>query len=173
MSKIKSDFKDSELESLEILLGIHFNTELQAFMLESNSIEGEHSLNPNDLFVAKEAFLGIKDLKHLKGMHRNITAHLDVAWGGRWRTVNVRVGSYHPPKWQEVPELMLQYWSNFKNMDAWHAHNEFENIHPFQDFNGRMGRLIWLSKAVKEGYKFNIPFLQKYYYQTLDNYQRK
>jgi len=158
-----------DLSKVDILLLLKYNTELEAFMLESNKIEGEYELNPNDLFVAREAYLGIKDLKHIKRMHHNITAHLKVDWSGKWRTVNVKVGNHKPPDWQEVPELMLRYWSNFDRMDSWQAHNEFEHIHPFQDFNGRMGRLIWLSKAIQEGYRFNIPFLQKYYYQTLSH----
>jgi Fic family protein len=153
-----------------VILEINY---LEKFMLESNSIEGEDYLNPSDIIVAKEVIeKGIKNLKHLQKLHSIITKHLQVSWGGKWRTVNVKVGSYKPPLWQEVPELMLMYWSNFDHMDSWQAHNEFEHIHPFQDFNGRMGRLIWLSKAIKEGYNFRYPFLQKYYYQTLNNFRR-
>jgi len=33
-------------------------------------------------------------------------------------------------------------------MNSWEAHNKFEAIHPFQDLNGKVGRLIWLSKAI-------------------------
>lgn len=148
--------------------------DLENFMLESNKIEREERLNPNDLIVIKKVCdEGIRDLDHLKDLHKIITEHLDVDWSGKWRTVGVSVGSYSPPSWTEVPEMMLQFWNNFDKLDSWEAHNRFESIHPFQDFNGRMGRLIWLSKAMQEGYKFNISFLHLYYYQTLRKYEDK
>lgn len=165
---MKSPNTNNELDMVSKMILERSN--LEKFMLESNSIEGECDLNPNDIKVAKEVTeKGIKSLKHLQKLHGMLTEHLQANWSGRWRTVNVRVGLYKPPPSQEVPELMLQYWRNFSHMNAWQAHNEFEHIHPFVDFNGRMGRLIWLSKAVREGYNFRLSFLQKYYYQTLDN----
>ena len=77
------------------------------------------------------------------------------------------MGSYVPPSPELIPSLMQDFVDKWDDMDSWEAHNAFEKIHPFEDFNGRMGRLIWLSKAVTKGYSFKIPFLQTYYYQTL------
>lgn len=148
--------------------------DLKKFMLESNKIERKEGLNPNDLVIVDEVCKGgINSLIHLKDIHQRITEHLDIDWGGKWRTIGVSVGSYSPPSWPEIPEMMLQFWNNFDKMDSWETHNRFESIHPFQDFNGRMGRLIWLSKAIHEGYKFNISFLHLYYYQTLRKYEDK
>jgi len=142
---------------------------LEKFMEESNKIEGENILNPQDYTVAQTAYIdGFLNLDEVTKIHGQLTNHLNAEWSGKWRKVNVRVGNFIAPDWFDVPELMNEYWAKFDDMNSWEAHNEFEKIHPFLDFNGRMGRLIWLSKAVKEGYNFSIPFLQKYYYQTLD-----
>ena len=36
--------------------------------------------------------------------------------------------------------------------------------------NPKTGRLIWLHKAIEEGYEFKNTFLQEYYYQTLNKF---
>ena len=99
--------------------------------------------------------------------------YLQKDWVGKWRTCDVRIGPYAPSSYYLVPNLMEKYWKEFYLMNSFIAHNEFERLHPFQDLNGRVGRLIWLSKAVKEGYNFGIPFLQAYYYQSLQDYERR
>lgn len=145
--------------------------ELEEFMLLSNKIEGELGLNPNDFKVAKRVYeKGISSLGDILKIHKDLTKHLKVDWSGKWRTCNVRVGSYIAPDWSQVPSLMAQYWDRWDEMDSWTAHNEFVTIHPFVDRNGRISRLIWMSKAIEEGYDFSIPFLHKFYYQSLQHY---
>lgn len=138
-------------------------------MTESNEIEGEYQLNPNDEEVFETACMGIVDDADILHMHDRITEHLGVEWGGRYRLVDVRVGRSIPPPHHEVPAIMHEFFDMLPGMDSWTAHNTFEHIHPFRDFNGRIGRLIWASKAQEEGFTFKIPFLQKYYYQTLEH----
>lgn len=139
----------------------------EQFMLESNRIEGEDRLNPNDEDAFNFARAGIDTLEQILDLHRILGEHLKEDWVGKWRQCDVRVGSYYAPDWGKVPYLMKQYVGELSSLSAHEAHNDFEHIHPFKDLNGRVGRLIWLSKAIHEGYDFEIPFLQKYYYQTL------
>lgn len=141
----------------------------QKFMLESNRIEGEDRLNPGDAKAFNWATTGIESGGHILRCHHFLTQHLNVDWSGKWRTCNVGVGNYTAPRHQLVPGLMEKFVKELSGLSSWEAHNRFQKIHPFQDFNGRVGRLIWLSKAIHEGYNFRLSFLHKYYYQTLGN----
>jgi cell filamentation protein len=74
-------------------------------------------------------------------------------WAGKWRITNVTVGQLVPPTPIQVPQLILQFIDNlnFKisiasTADAHvdclvYAHYEFIRIHPFNNGNGRTGRL--------------------------------
>lgn len=54
-------------------------------------------------------------------------------------------------------------------------HYRFERIHPFQDGNGRVGRLIMFKECLKQGI---VPFIiddihKMFYYRGLSEYQRE
>ncbi len=75
----------------------------------------------------------------------------------------------------EMKKLLEAYASKSKKTfeDLVDFHYNFESIHPFQDGNGRVGRLILLKEALKENI---VPFiidedLKYFYYRGLANYK--
>jgi len=86
-------------------------------------------------------------------------------WAGKWRTTNVIVGQLTPPEPNKVLQLMYQFIDNlnFKisiykttqdHLECLsYAHYEFIRIHPFNNGNGRTGRILMNIVALKFGYK--------------------
>ena len=86
-------------------------------------------------------------------------------WAGKWRTASVIVGQLIPPEPTQVVQLMYQFIDNlnYKINNATtledkigcliFAHYEFIRIHPFNNGNGRTGRIIMNLVGLKFGYK--------------------
>ncbi|MEK6803642.1 MAG: Fic family protein [Nitrospirota bacterium] len=88
--------------------------------------------------------------------HQRLAGHLFPDWAGRFRDVTVQVGAHTPPPFSEVPIHMRQFCddlaerlrhepgatlSGCAGLLAW-ADWRFQWIHPFKDFNGRIGRVL-------------------------------
>lgn len=104
--------------------------------------------------------------------------------GLRWeitRKFQMEVGGHDTALPEEVPEKMKNLLARYRKLnektldDILDFHHEFEGIHPFQDGNGRVGRLI----LFKECLKYDIvPFiidedLKWYYYRGLSEWNRE
>lgn len=86
-------------------------------------------------------------------------------WAGKWRTNQVVVGQLTPPDPTLVLQLMYQFLDNlqFKAGISTNykehletltfAHYEFIRIHPFNNGNGRTGRILMNLVALKLGYQ--------------------
>lgn len=82
-------------------------------------------------------------------------------WAGEFRTIDVTVGEYEPPHYSRIPELVEnlcddlaerlrhlsspesgeKFLAEIMSLLAWFQHR-FVWIHPFKDYNGRVGRLL-------------------------------
>lgn len=131
-------------------------------------IEGKHVLgNPNEIKEVKNSIqaydlllsLNPYNEKDLLKAHKLMMQDL-VERNGKYRTDGVgifdgeKVVHLAPPA-DRVPELMFNLFKWLKESDVHPLikscvfHYEFEFIHPFQDGNGRMGRL-WQTVILKE-----------------------
>ena len=87
--------------------------------------------------------------------------NVDPINAGRYRTHQVYVGNFVPPKPEDVPALMqdLVRWLNGPEAWALHpveyaaiAHYRLVYIHPFVDGNGRTSRLLMNLRLIQAGY---------------------
>jgi fido (protein-threonine AMPylation protein) len=102
--------------------------------------------------------------------HMRLAGHLYPDWAGRFRDVNVQVGAHIPPPYYEVPIHMRQFCDDLAErlrhdpgasvttvaeFLAW-SDWRFQWIHPFKDFNGRIGRVLLAALL----YKLSLPHVE-------------
>lgn len=122
----------------------------------------------------------------IKELHRILkqnTKDSTLSWfavGDYKKRANV-VGGHETTKPKDVPARMKGLLSEYESIsnvnieDIIRFHYEFESIHPFQDGNGRVGRLI----ALKECLRYRIvPFIiedskKNYYYRGLSQWNNE
>ena len=122
-------------------------------------------------------------IKHLHLLLKQGTKDSSLDWFavGDYKKRANTVGGRETCKPSEVHKAMDKLVTNFNSKsdiaidDIIELHADFEYIHPFQDGNGRVGRLI----ALKECLRFNIiPFIiedskKSFYYRGLANWNQE
>ena len=122
----------------------------------------------------------------IKELHRILkqgTRDAALSWfaiGDYKQRANV-VGGRETAKPKEVPSKMKELLSGYEAIDSVtiddiiRFHYEFERIHPFQDGNGRVGRLIALKECLRNSI---VPFIiedskKMFYYRGLSEWERE
>lgn len=143
------------------------------------------AINGKEAFEYIKSYKGKLSLEFIEKLDYILTKNTGVIYPGRIRFFPVNIGgsNYKPPEAKEVKPLlkkMIKFY--YKNKNKLHPfimacliHARFEEIHPFEDGNGRTGRAIMNWILMKAKYpKMFIPVEQLgKYYESLDLHNEK
>lgn len=178
--------------------GSKLSEEQTRYIYETNTIfmeDGETTANVDDIietvnhFSCFDYMLDIADEplseKHIKDFHRLLktnTSDSKKSWFrvGEYKLKPNVVGGIETTPLskvqREIEELLTAYHEKQKITveDIIDFHFKFEQIHPFQDGNGRVGRLIIFKESLSHN---NIPFIIEddhkfFYYRGLSEYPK-
>jgi len=123
---------------------------IKEFLKHNNFIEGEYSdqayrdaLNAWSIAMKYDKL----SMEMILDIHGALMETLNPRIAGKFRRCNVRVGYNVCPNYKQVEEL-INRWVDYnkclqKEEDIKIAHISFESIHPFEDGNGRTGRILF------------------------------
>ncbi len=170
--------------------GSRLNEEETRMIFETNTVEAPEGVPVDDVIETVNHFRAMDyvidtaedalteaHMKRLHGILKQGTKDASLPWFavGDWKKMPNTVGGRMTAKPQDVPARIRELLEDYAAIgtvsieDIIRFHYEFESIHPFQDGNGRVGRLI----AFKECLRYRIvPFLiedrkKAFYYRGL------
>lgn len=138
-------------------------------LLNLTDINAINELEAKGIALAELYIFGLEteipiSTKLILDIHRIAFGHL-YDWAGKWRSINIMVGHLEPPQPHQMIQLIYQFVDNLnfkisvaktqeEHIDCLlYAHYEFIRIHPFNNGNGRTGRILMNLVAMKLGYQ--------------------
>jgi Fic family protein len=191
LTQIKLCYNSNRIE------GSGLSEDQTRYIYDTNTVnaEGDKVLNVDDIIETVNHFACFKFLLKttnellseniIKEYHRILktgTADSQKDWFkvGDYKKLENMVGDMETTSPENVPQEMSKLLENYhqKNThiinDIITFHHTFESIHPFQDGNGRVGRLILFKECLKNNI---VPFIideerKLYYYRGLKEYKK-
>lgn len=168
------------------------------YIFETNTIglNNDEVINIDDLIETKNHFRAINFIienslkpvsedmiKELHKILKDGTSDAKLAWFnvGEYKSRPNTVGGSSTTHPKDVASKMSSLIGLYENKDTYlfediiDFHYQFEKIHPFQDGNGRVGRLIAFKECLRHGI---VPFtisddLKMFYYHGLKEYKNE
>jgi len=174
VSDIFKEEKEKETDAEKALDNQEVRNYKDALIYAIEAVSKDGTITENIILSMHNILLkGVRGGKKLPGSYRN-----GQVWvGGRKDTLETAEFVPVPPfAIQYMMDNLIEYMNN-KDEDPVRkmavSHYQFETIHPFTDGNGRIGRLILMLLAYKEGIMDN-PFLyiSEYFNKYRDEYIR-
>ncbi len=129
------------------------------FLSESNKIEREYSKEA--LEDSKDAWRFAFKHKHMINMgfikivHQELMKNLDPTIAGNIRECKVWVGNRECLDYKKIDKALSNWIKTYsklkKSTEIKEAHIKFEEIHPFEDGNGRTGRILMNIQRLNAG----------------------
>ena len=97
--------------------------------------------------VLKEEDMGLTE-RFIKNINEEINKNINDTKSYRKVQVYIKGSEHIPPRPEQIPNLMNYFVYNYNNdkndiyIKVANYHIQFESIHPFEDGNGRTGRLL-------------------------------
>ena len=178
--------------------GSTLTEEQTRYIYETNTLvleDGNKSANVDDIIETSNHFklvdymLDVADktlsedmIKEFHKILKTGTSDERKSWFnvGAYKSLANEVGGNKTSKPEDVAkniDNLLSWYNSLEKVtleDIIKFHSEFEKIHPFQDGNGRVGRIIMFKECLKNSI---IPFIildkdKLFYYRGLNEYQK-
>lgn len=161
--------------------GSRLTHEQTRFIFETNTVGiTEEGVRVDDIIESAKSQLSEKFIKHLHFILKTGTSDAKKDWFavGDYKKLPNEVGVRETTLPEEVPAEMKRLLDEYNGKetvtleDILAFHVRFERIHPFQDGNGRVGRLILFKECLKHNI---VPFIiedsiKMFYYRGLQEW---
>lgn len=145
--------------------------DVERLLLQDSSVAGRPTADIRETLQHEEAFRSLLerrkkpiDLVSVLELHETVFRGQPAKRPGQWRVSNVYIAgtTFRPPRREQVVPLMQEWQTevarsvaarrgDLVSQAAW-MHHRFEQIHPFEDGNGRAGRLLLNLFLVRKGW---------------------